>query len=94
MSFSWEDGTGYYVPVAGPTGRRLSHCDRVLAALKPILEDAERQEGRAQHQVRHAGDAAAGMTLRGVEMDSMVAAFLIDASRMQYGIDSLALRRC
>ena len=33
----------------------------------------------------------AGITLAGVTVDTMVAAFLLDASRMQYGIDRLAL---
>src|SRR5204862_6912429 len=33
----------------------------------------------------------AGINLRGIELDSMVAAFLIDSSRMQYGIDRLAM---
>jgi len=33
----------------------------------------------------------AGVDVRGVEMDSMVAAFVLDAGRMQYGIDRLAL---
>ena len=33
----------------------------------------------------------AGVTLRGVALDSMVAAFLLDPSRMTYGIDRLAL---
>ena len=32
-----------------------------------------------------------GIELKGVALDSMIAAFLLDASRMQYGIDRLAL---
>ena len=32
-----------------------------------------------------------GVDVQGVALDSMVAAFLLDASRMQYGIDRLAL---
>ncbi len=32
----------------------------------------------------------AGVTVRGVEMDSMIGAFLVDAGRLQYGIDRLA----
>ena len=33
----------------------------------------------------------AGVEVKGVALDTMIAAFLIDASRMQYGLDSLAL---
>src|SRR5690606_37781146 len=32
-----------------------------------------------------------GIEVRGLEMDSMIAAFILDAGRMQYGIDRLAL---
>jgi DNA polymerase-1 len=32
-----------------------------------------------------------GLDMRGVELDSMIAAFLLDSSRMQYGIDRLAM---
>src|SRR4030095_10475109 len=33
----------------------------------------------------------AGIHVRGIAMDSMIAAFLIDAGRLRYGIDQLAL---
>ena len=91
MSFSWEHATGYYVPVCGPSGSEYLLCEQVLAALKPILEDpAVRKLG---HNIKYdlLVMKQAGVEVRGVEMDSMVAAFLLDASRMQYGIDRLAL---
>lgn len=90
MSFSWREGTGYYVPVKGPVGAPLLQQDRVFESLKPILEDT------AVHKVGHNIKydllvmRQAGVALRGIEMDTMVAAFLLDASRMQYGIDGLA----
>jgi DNA polymerase I len=90
LSFSWKEGTGYYVPVKGPAGCSVLHCDRVLAALKPILEDAS--VGKVGHNIKYDQLVLrnSGITLRGLVMDTMVAAFLIDASRMQYGIDRLA----
>jgi DNA polymerase-1 len=91
MSFSWEKSCGYYVPVRGPEGQpHLSEAD-VLPVLKPILEDA------AVHKVGHNIKydllvmRNVGIALRGIVCDSMIAAFLLDASRMQYGIDRLAL---
>ena len=33
----------------------------------------------------------AGVEVRGVALDTMIAAFVLDSSRMQYGIDRLAL---
>jgi DNA polymerase-1 len=91
MSFSWREGTGWYVPVCGPSGSAILPCARVLEAVRPILEDET--IAKVGHNIKY--DLLvmrnAGVTLRGIEMDSVVAAFLLDAGRMQYGIDRLAL---
>jgi DNA polymerase-1 len=91
MSFSWKHGTGYYVPVKGPSGCKLLDCEKVLKELKPILEDP--QIKKVGHNLKYdlLVMSQAGIEVRGVSMDSMIAAFLIDAGRMRYGIDQLAL---
>jgi DNA polymerase-1 len=91
MSFSWEKATGYYVPVCGPEGSSYLPCAQVLDALRPVLEDESVK--KVGHNIKYdlLVMREAGVNVRGVEMDSMIAAFLIDASRMQYGIDRLAL---
>jgi len=91
MSFSWEKATGYYVPVCGPQGASVLPCERVLEALRPILEDPAVQ--KVGHNIKYdlLVMRQAGVDVRGVALDSMIAAFLIDASRMTYGIDRLAL---
>ncbi|HYO11266.1 MAG TPA: DNA polymerase I [Tepidisphaeraceae bacterium] len=91
MSFSWKEGTGYYVPTRGPGGCKLVDCDRVLRELKPILEDPGVQ--KVGHNLKYdlLVMRQAGIDVRGVSMDSMIAAFLIDAGRLRYGIDQLAL---
>lgn len=90
LSISWEEGSGYYVPVKCPAGSMALHCDRVLEALKPILEDESIK--KVGHNIKYdlLVMRSAGVTLRGIEMDSMVASFLLDASRLNYGIDELA----
>jgi DNA polymerase-1 len=91
MSFSWEKARGYYIPVCGPSGSTHLPCDHALAAVKPILEDEKIK--KVGHNIKY--DVLvmrnAGVTVRGVALDSMVAAFLLDPSRMTYGIDRLAL---
>jgi DNA polymerase-1 len=91
MSFSWEAGKGCYVPVKGPVGCAHLPADRVLAAIKPILEDPAIQ--KVGHNIKYdlLVMRQAGISVRGVVLDSMVAAFLLDSSRMQFGIDPLAL---
>ena len=91
MSFSWEHGTGHYVPVCGPAGSQVLPCEQALAALRPILEDPSIK--KVGHNIKY--DLIVmrqhGVEIRGVEMDSMLAAFVVDAGRMRYGIDRLAL---
>jgi DNA polymerase-1 len=91
MSFSWQAQTGYYVPVKGPAGCSILERDRVLSALKPILEDEKIR--KVGHNLKYdlMVMQRAGIDFKGIALDTMIAAFLIDASRMQYGIDRLAL---
>ncbi|MGC4030601.1 MAG: DNA polymerase I [Tepidisphaeraceae bacterium] len=90
LSFSWKEGTGFYVPVKGPAGCGVLDCGLVMQQLKPVLEDETVE--KIGHNIKY--DILVlrnnGVRLRGLVMDTMVAAFLIDASRMQYGIDRLA----
>jgi DNA polymerase-1 len=91
MSFSWKAGTGYYLPVRGPTGQPVLQADQVFKSLRPILEDAAIQ--KVGHNIKYdlLVMRCAGIELKGIVLDSMIAAFLLDAGRMQYGIDRLAL---
>jgi DNA polymerase-1 len=91
MSFSWEPGSGCYVPVKGPADCVHLHVDRVLPALKPILENPK--IGKVGHNIKYdlLVMRQAGIYVKGVVLDSMIGAFLIDSSRMHYGIDPLAL---
>lgn len=90
MSFSWKEGTGYYVPVRGPAGCRVLDCAKVIEELRPVLEDAA--VGKIGHNIKYDVNVmrVAGVEVKGVELDTMIAAWLIDPSRNQFGIDGLA----
>ncbi len=100
FSFSWKEGEATYIPVLCPQqdksgdlfkasgGNTLSF---ILSALKPILEDPKiRKCGQNikydMRVLRHQG-----VELQGVDFDSMVAAYLINPSARQFGIDALAM---
>jgi DNA polymerase I len=91
MSFSWKPGTGWYVPVAGPMGSTYLPMADVLAGVKPILEDPK--IAKVGHNLKYdlLVMRQAGVDVRGVQLDTMIGAFLLDPSRMLYGIDRLAL---
>jgi len=98
LSFSITPGEGWYVPVRSPEPE--NHLDEATAldALRPVLEDAGRP--KCGHNLKY--DLLvlrrAGVELRGIAFDSMVASFLADSTRSSHGLDNLALdllgRRC
>ncbi len=91
LSFSWKPGHGVYVPVLSP--KPEEHLDRatVLAALKPLLEDASLP--KCGHNLKF--DALVllreGIHLRGVVFDTMLASILLDPAQSSHKLDNLAL---
>ncbi len=91
VCLSTKPGTGWYAPVRSPDC--ASHLDQhaVLDALRPILEDPKIP--KCGHNLKY--DLLVlrnhGVELRGIEFDSMVASYLIDASRSSHAMDALAL---
>jgi DNA polymerase-1 len=91
LSLSFAPGTGVYVPTKSPAqGEHLSTQD-ALRELKPLLEDAAIRKCGHNIKFDMLVLRANHVTLRGVAFDSMVASYLIDASRSSHGLDSLAL---
>ena len=102
ISLSTKVGTGVYIPVRSPDCG--SHLDEatVLAALKPILEDPKK--AKVGHNLKYDMIVLrrAGVVLRGFALqsgpddplgagDTMVASYLIDASRSSHALEPLGL---
>lgn len=91
LSFAWQPGHGVYVPVRSPDPTRHLNEQTVLEALRPVLEDPA--VDKCGHNVKF--DAAvllrAGVAMRGVVFDSMLASMLIDPSQPAHKLDHLAL---
>ena len=91
LSFSTKEGTGWYVPVRSPEPE--THLDEaaVLKALRPILEDAKKPKCGHNLKFDLMVLRKAGVTPRGLDFDSMVSSYLIDAARSSHSLDALAL---
>ncbi len=100
LSFAVEEGKAWYVPTRSCESE--THLDEpaVLEALRPILEDPKKP--KLGHNLKY--DLLVlrkcGVTLRGftepdegakLAGDSMIASYLIDASRSSHSMDALAL---
>ena len=91
LSFATTPGQAWYVPALSPEPDKHLGEATILDALRPILEDPERS--KCGHNLKY--DLLvlrrAGVELRGVAFDSMVASFLVDSSRSSHGLDALAM---
>jgi DNA polymerase-1 len=95
LAFAVSAGSACYVPL-GHTG--LSDTpnlpvSEVFARLGPVLADpAVRKVG---HDLKPVGIICArhGMRLEGVELDTLLASYLVDATRQSHSIEGLALER-
>ena len=92
ISLAWRHGHGVYVPTRSPD--QASHLDTegVLRALKDVLEDPSIKKcgHNIKFDARILGNA--GVWLRGVVFDSMLASILLDPGRPGHKLEQLALR--
>ena len=92
LSFAWEAGRGYYVPVRGPAGERVLPQDDVLRALRPILENPAIEKVGQNLKYDWIVLRGAGIDLQGVSFDTLLAAYLLDAGERNHNLDELAQR--
>jgi len=91
LSFAVEPGEAWYVPIRSPEPESHLGEEEVLDALRPVLEDPDR--AKVGHNLKY--DVLvlrrAGVRLRGMVFDTMVAAYLVDPARSAYSLDALSL---
>jgi DNA polymerase-1 len=93
LSFSTSARDGDYVPIGH---RSLDNTeslplDIALGALRPLLEDET--IGKEGHDLKFDAIVLArhGVTLRGLDLDTMLASYLLDATRSGHLVEDLAL---
>ncbi|MGL5093938.1 MAG: DNA polymerase, partial [Planctomycetia bacterium] len=92
VALAYEAGQAFYIPVAGPDGEELMRLDDVLAGLKPLLEDPSIEKVGQNLKYDMVVLRCAGVRLRGVAFDSMVASYLLEPGERNHNLDELALR--
>ena len=90
LSFSWQTGLAYYVPVKAPLGQQHVDRDDVLKQLKPILADPRIKKVGQNIKYDMIVLLRAGVELAGVAFDTMVASYVLDSNRAHHSMDSMA----
>ncbi len=91
-SFAWQEGLAYYVPVRAPAGNPQLDPAIVRDALRPVLENPEIRKIGQNLKYDMVVLRSAGVQLRGVSCDTMVADYLIDPGERNHSMDDLAKR--
>lgn len=90
LSLAVSEDRAYYIPVGHAEPEHNVPIDRVLDILREVVESEEvakiGQNLKYDYQVLRNH----GIRLQGISFDTMVAAYLIDPGKRQYGLDGMA----
>lgn len=94
VSFSVEVGEAAYVPLAHDYLGAPAQLDRekVLAQLKPLLEDPNRAKVGQNLKYDASVLANHGIVLKGIAFDTMLESYVLDSTATRHDMDSLALK--
>ncbi|HUW56606.1 MAG TPA: DNA polymerase I [Planctomycetota bacterium] len=90
ISFSWKPGEGDYLALQAPEGEEHLDAGTVLAALKPILEDANVDKRGQNLKYDAVVLLNVGIELAGIVFDTMVASYLLSPGKRRHNLDDLA----
>ncbi|ALP54297.1 DNA polymerase I [Candidatus Tenderia electrophaga] len=93
VSFAINSGTAAYVPLAHdyPGAPEQLDRDEVLDQLKPLLEDDGKKKVGQNLKYDMSVLANHGITLRGVQFDTMLESYVYNSTASRHDMDSLAL---
>ena len=89
LSFSFEPGTGCYIPVRG-IGKTVSE-KAIRRHLGPLFADGRIRKCGQNLKYDVGVLKTLGIEVRGIDFDTMIASFVLDPVRRSHGIDALAL---
>jgi DNA polymerase-1 len=91
-SFAWNAQEAWYLPVRAPAGEKHLDPAETLAALRPILEDET--VGKIGQNLKYDMVVlrSAGVEMRGLAFDTMIASYLLEAGQRTHNLDDLAKR--
>jgi DNA polymerase I len=96
LSFAVKAGEAAYIPVAHSYMGVPAQLDRdkVLNALKPILEDPRKAKvgQHAKYDINILANASTPIRVQGVAFDTMLESYVLDATATRHDMDSLALK--
>jgi DNA polymerase-1 len=91
MSFSWQQHKAFYLPVKAPMGTKHLDIAAVRKKLAPILADEKVKKVGQNIKYDLLILQNAGLPLKGIYFDTMVASYCLDPQRSSHSMDNMAL---
>lgn len=90
LSFSWEKGEAWYLPVRGPMGEGVLDEKDALAACSKVLEDENIAKVGQNAKYDMNVMRGHGVRLRGLSFDTLIAGWLLDPGALRHDLDTIA----
>jgi len=90
ISFSWQPKTGFYIPVRAPVGAKYLSPAKIREKLGPILAGPAVKKIGQNIKYDMLVLRNAGLPLKGVYFDTMVASYCLDPQRNSHSLDNMA----
>ena len=91
LSFSWQPHKAFYLPIKAPIGSKHLDLSAVRPKLAPILTDESIKKVGQNIKYDMLVLRNAGMPLKGIHFDTMVASYCLDPGRSSHSLDNMAL---
>lgn len=91
-ALAYQPHEGFYVPVRGPEGDTFLDAEMVADKLRPLLENPEIKKVGQNLKYDQVVLMGADIRLRGIQFDTMIASYLLDAGERTHNLDHLANR--
>jgi DNA polymerase I len=92
LSFAWEPLCAYYIPVTfSPLCETSLPVEKVIAALKPILENPEQKKYGQHIKYDWIVMKRMGVNIQGVAFDTMIASYLANPLKLNHNLDDISL---
>jgi len=92
LSFSWQAGLAWYLPLRGPLGSAVLDTGRTLERLRPVFANPAVAKVNQNIKYDLLVLRGKGVAVRGVAGDSMVADYLLHAGERSHNLEELARR--
>jgi DNA polymerase-1 len=90
ISVSWQPKTGFYIPIRSPMGAKHISLTIVREKIGPILADQTIKKVGQNIKYDILVLRNAGLLLKGVHFDTMVASYCLDPLRNSHSLDNMA----